>query len=213
VPETLEYSSEGPRGGRTLTDPDDTLIRNGLPEAPSDDDPSIDPQTGRLKKAVAISERPHAALELKVLGASYADIARVLDYPAAADARRAVEHVLASMVDETKDYMSLRTLASLRLEGLLKSVIEPATDPDNPEQLAYHRAALSVVDRWVKLHGLDAPQRLALVNPSSEEFERVVGTMISLSPNQGAIEADIFALDGIPEAEWDDSDAVEVEAT
>lgn len=186
----LEFTSSG------QLDPDEVLVREGLD----------DPQTGRTKSAVAVSTRSRAAAALRIAGASYADVAETLEYASPSEARKAVEQVLAETVDETRDYQALRALASLRLEGLLKAVIDKATNPQHPDQLGFHRAALSVVDRWVKLHGLDAPQRVALITPASEEFERVVSLMMSASPVRTAAEADIFELEQIKPAEWSDED-------
>jgi hypothetical protein len=183
----LEFSQSG------SLDPDDLLVQRGL-----------DPQTGRLKSAVAVSTRGRAAAALRVNGAPYEEIAETLEYASPSEARKAVEEVLAATVDETRDYASLRALASLRLEGLLKAVAPRAMDENDPDQLGFHRAASSVVDRWIKLHGLDAPQRIAMITPSSEEFERVIATMLAHADTGGSAEADIFALEGVQEAEWSD---------
>lgn len=166
-----------------------------------------DPQTGRVKNSVARSERALAATEMKLAGATYQEIYEVLELASPAIARRLVEHTLASNTDETKDYSALRSLTSLRLEGLLKSVWPRATDQNDPEQLSYHRAGLSVIDRFAKLHGLDAPTRVAIFSPSSEQMDKVVTAMLVASGVTDADEADIFAMDDIEDAEWEDADA------
>lgn len=192
--DVIEFSSQGRRGGRTRTDPDEKLSRDG----------TVDAQTGRVKRDVAISNRSQAATNLRALGASYAEIAEELEYSSAIEARQVVEATLAGIIDESKDYMALRALEHLRLEGLYRSVAPKAMDETNPDQLGYHRAALSVLDRIAKLHGLDAPQRLEFVNPGAEEFEAVLSAMMHASP-QGAIEPDIFELEAI-DAEWEEGD-------
>lgn len=182
------------RQSRKHADPDVDMTRQGL----------ADQQTGTLKREVRMGTRSEAAAALRVVGASYAEIAEQLEFTSAFEARRAVEQVLAATVDESRDYLALRALEGLRLEGLYRAVVERALDTDDSEQLGFHRAALSVLDRIAKLHGLDAPQRLELVNPGAEEFERVLAEMRKAT-ERGAIEPDIFELEEI-QGEWEEGD-------
>lgn len=139
-------------------------------------------------------------------GASYGEIADQLEYPNESEARKAVEHVLASTADETKDFRALRALANLRLEGLFKAVAGRALNENDPDQLGFHRAAASVLDRWIKLNGLDAPQRIEMTNPSSEEFEQVITVMMAQAHSEDVVEADIFELPSTPAQTWEQAD-------
>lgn len=191
--DVIDFGGRGRRGGKRA-DLDSTMVREGL----------TDEQTGQLKRDVKMSTRSEAAAALRVHGASYSEIAETLEYGSAFEARRAVEQVLAATVEETKDYMALRALEGLRLEGLYRAVAPRALDPEDGDQLGFHRAALSVLDRIAKLHGLDAPQRLELVNPGAEEFERVLAAM-RRSSDRGEPEPDIFELE-VLDAEWEEGD-------
>lgn len=188
--DVIEFTSSG------ALDPDEALKRQGL----------TDTQTGRTKKSVAISTRARAATALRVHGATYAEIADQLEYPTESEARKAVEGVLASTADETKDYRALRALANLRLEGLFKAVAGRALNENDPDQLGFHRAASQIMDRWIKLNGLDAPQRIEFTNPSTEEFENVITLMVASAGEEKVSEADIFELPAVAPQEWKPED-------
>lgn len=193
--DVIDITGTGRRGAKdSHADPDRQMVREGL----------ADPQTGRVKRDVQMRSRSEAAAALRVHGASYAEIAETLEYSSSADARMAVEQVLAATVDETKDYLALRALEGLRLEGLYRAVAPRALDTDDPDQLGFHRAALNVLDRIAKLHGLDAPQRLELVNPGADEFERVLAEMRRAS-DRGEPEPDLYELE-VLDAEWEEAD-------
>lgn len=107
-----------------------------------------------------------SATALMVAGASFDDIARMLEFKSARHAKRVVERALSSTVtlDEKK---AMRILAARRYESLLKSVMPRATNVKESNQLAYNQRAQSLVDRIVKLHGLEAPQQIQ-ISPSDE---------------------------------------------
>lgn len=150
-----------------------------------------------------------AAVALKLSGASYPEIADTLHYTSPTSARLAVEGLLAAAYDENTDYKSLRNVASARLEKLMKGLAGKAFNPKDPDHLAYARQFLSVVDRHIKLHGIDAPQVISMINPSAEEFERVVGTLAQKALADQPQEADIGVLEQIDDADivdWDESD-------
>lgn len=150
-----------------------------------------------------------AAVALRLSGASYPEIAMTLDYTTPTAARIAVEGMLAAAYDEETDYKSLRNVASARLEKLMKSLAGKAFNPKDPDHLAYARQFLSVADRHIKLHGIDAPQMVSVINPSAEEFERVVGALAQKALADQPQEADIGVLEQIEDADivdWEDSD-------
>lgn len=107
-----------------------------------------------------------SAMALVVSGASFNDVARILNFKSGAHAKRAVERALASTVTlNEKD--QLRKIATRRYEALLKSVMPRATDPKASNQLAYNQRAQSIIDRMVKMQGLDAPTQVQ-VTPTDE---------------------------------------------
>jgi hypothetical protein len=66
-----------------------------------------------------ISDRARAATNLKVDGFSYQEIAEMLEFKDAKEAKREVEHTLA-MTHTADDYETLRTLAASRAEQRLR---------------------------------------------------------------------------------------------
>ena len=52
---------------------------------------------------------------------------------------------------------------------------------------------LAVLDRIIRLQGLDAPQRIELRTPQAEELQRVVDSLKSLTQQARPLEGDIFA--------------------
>lgn len=195
VDRVVDLQARRGRPKKKRTDPDRDLVKHGLPEQGEP----------RMTKEARIAARSQAATALRVHGAPYSEIANTLGFASAAEARREVEAVLASTVDETKDYLALRALEGLRLEGLYRAVAERALDGKDPDQLGFHRAAVSVLDRIIKLHGLDAPQRLELINPGAEEFERVLGQMRKMVTSEEGAEPDIFTLEPL-DADWEEGD-------
>lgn len=114
--------------------------------------------------------RQEMAIALKVAGASYSEIAEVCEYSSAARARQSVEAGLAATVGD-EDRAQQRFLASRRLDRLLRGLWKKATDETSEEQIPASRTALAIVDRWIKLNGLDAPSEHIIYNPSQRELE------------------------------------------
>lgn len=116
-----------------------------------------------VNKDLAVKDRAtrsQSAVALRLSGASYSDIARVLGYASPTHARSAIERVLASTADSPEDLQNLRVLQTRRLERLLQSVMSKAVDPEAEEHLAYNGRALAIIDRISKLHGVDAPTQV-----------------------------------------------------
>jgi hypothetical protein len=121
--------------------------------------------------------RTQAAVAMKIKGAPYSKIAKTLGYVSATQARQAVERALAESVGPG-DRQQQRFLESRRLERLLQSVFKKATDDEDPEHLAYVRAALAIIDRHARLVGADAPQEMVVYNPSQREMDEWIATMV-----------------------------------
>jgi hypothetical protein len=131
-----------------------------------------------------------AAVELRVAGASFGDIANFLGLPDARMARQIVERELATHL--THDDIDIaRAEASAMLDELRQGVWDKATDPEHAEHLPAVRMALALVDRFVRLHGLDRPSEVIIHSPTANEIERWVGEMLSMK-NVDVIEADII---------------------
>ncbi len=137
--------------------------------------------------------RAAAAVRLAVQGASYPDIAQVLDYRTPMEAKAAVWDAIADLNVDYDDVDRMRTLQAQRLDRLLYAVMPKATDTEHPEQVTYGRFALAILDRQAKLQGLDAAAAVVVYTPTQKEIaahaERVTQLMRTAA---GAIEADII---------------------
>jgi hypothetical protein len=139
--------------------------------------------------------KAQAALTLKLYGASYTEIAKTLNYSSAYRARMAVERVLANAADSPEDRDKMRVLANKRIERLLASVMGKATNPNDPNHLAYNARALALIDRGIKLHGVDAPTQIQF-SATDQDIQSYVESLMPLArADPQAIEADIIEAD------------------
>lgn len=149
-------------------------------------------------------QRAQAAVALRLSGAPHSAIAKTLGYASATDARIAIERTLAESAKESRDLPALRQLTSSRLERLLRAVWSHAVDEEDPDQLAYTRTALAIIDRHARLMGIDAPQKMEVYTPDQQKQEEWVRHMMSqVGPKGVAEEADIIEAE-IVEAGPDD---------
>jgi len=119
-----------------------------------------------------------AAVELRVSGASYAEVAEILALSSAQEALSLVERELAAhLTPESVEVQ--RAEASERILLLLQSVVPKATNADDPEHLAASRVALALVDRHIRLHGLDRPTEVILHTPTAHELETWVASVVA----------------------------------
>jgi len=150
-------------------------------------------------ESVTTDNKSQSALALKLSGASYTDIAKVVGYSSAYHARQAVEQVLAASADSPEDRDKMRVLIDRRLNRLLQSVMSKAVNPKDPQHLAYNGRALALVDRQAKLWGVDAPVQVTVAPADSyihEYAQRLLGVM---DQDKEAVEADIIDADILEE--------------
>lgn len=153
-------------------------------------------------------ETVRSCLALWTAGANYADIAKQMKLRSPRIAMLAVERALSEMVDDHADKSKLRRRMSLTLDRFLKAITPKAVDPEHPEQLAAVRTGLSIVDRFSKLNGLDAPTEVNIHMPSGEQFE----TFIALAARGAGIDVPENADPFDPQYEIiEDADVVEDE--
>lgn len=146
---------------------------------------------------VGSSKTAAAALALRVHGASPAEIAEALQLPDAETAQDLVERELASRVADIDPAQRnrQRALAVARIERMMRSVARKATDEGDPEHLPAVRAFLALIDREVRLLGLDAPVEVAVYNPTANEIEAWV---LRMSAAAGLVTVGIEEADVIP---------------
>lgn len=131
-----------------------------------------------------------AAIALRVAGASFADVAVTLGLSGAREALRLVEATLAeSLTPESVEVQ--RAEAAARLEALLGTVWPKASEPRDPEHLVAVKAARELIDRLIRLNGLDRPSEIILHTPTTAELERWVNAMLATG-EPGVIEADVI---------------------
>jgi hypothetical protein len=127
--------------------------------------PGIDTATrARQRKA-------NAAIQLKLAGATWEEIAESLGFPTPRAALVATEKALETQLASSSDREAMRQLAGQRIERLLRAVWPKAIDPNHPEQMQAQSAAASRIDRHIKLFGLDAPTEIVVHSPTQSELE------------------------------------------
>lgn len=151
--------------------------------------------------------RAEAAVALRISGASYSSIARTLDYPSAYRARQAVEQALAATAESPEERDQQRVLTSRRINRLMQSVMGRATNPKDPEHLAYNQQALRLIDREARLWGVDAPQAVSVQSASDEQIAQFVQKAMSLGrvATQEAEEADIIDAEVVEDPDEEES--------
>ena len=207
--DTHELTSK-PNENGFHSDPDDVW---GLPERTAQDAEFTETPSQAEQRRM----RSQGALAMRIRGADYGEIATVLEYASASDARRAVEHLLAevSEADGPGAWQTQRQVARLRLEGLLAAVYPIALQPSDEGFFAAQRQAVTRVDRINVLDGLNAPTRHVVYSPAAAEFDAVVQKVLESSGIHEPHEGDIFELAEIvidpDEAEEGELDAEEDE--
>lgn len=146
--------------------------------------------------AVDVSEtKAQSAVALRIQGASYSDIARILEYSSPYRARAAVERALASTVESVEEKDHQRWLISKRLDRLLAAHMPKAIDPKEPNQLGYSARALAIIDRQAKLHGVDAPTQIQISATDDEIMQLVENLMPQVAKDKEVVEAEIIEAD------------------
>lgn len=138
------------------------------------------------------NDQVRSALALWTAGANYADIAAQFRFRTPAVAQMAIERALSESVDDTTDRAKLRRRMSLTLDRLLRAVMPKAIDSTNPEQLPAVRVALTVVERYSRLNGLDAPTQVEISGPDNDKFLQLVTAAAKGMNLDVPEEADIF---------------------
>ena len=152
------------------------------------------------------NDRIRASLALWTAGATYGDIAAQFGFRSPSVAAMAIERALAESVDDTQDRTKLRRRMSLTLDRLLRAVMPKAINAENPEQLPAVRVALTVVERYARLNGLDAPVQLDVHMADDDKFNQLVEFAARGMGMPIPVEADIFS------EEYIDAEVVEDDA-
>lgn len=132
-------------------------------------------EKGKEVTKPALKNRAAAALQLRIDGAGWYDIAQVLEFSSAADARQAVEVALAAEPKDHESVEEIRHMESRRIERVMSSLSRRATNPKDPDHLQYARTFLMAVKQHTELHGAQAPAKVDITyNPSAKQLEEWV---------------------------------------
>ena len=127
------------------------------------------------------AERRKKAIALYTAGLTWQAIADQLDYAsrgaACTDVTRALEK---DRKAEEQQVEALRYIASLRLERIQAGLWPKATKGD----VKSAEAATRVIDRWIKLHGLDAPRRFSV--EAENLGEEITALLADLTQDDGS---------------------------
>lgn len=165
----------------------------------------LDANKARLDKIKGDGEdsptRAAAAVAMRIDGAGFADIAKVLDYSSPARAQRAIEEAVSLQAGSPEEIEHIRWLNSRRLERILTSVMTRATNPADADHLAYARMAVVLVDRHLRLWGADNPTQMKVtVTPTALAIEEWV-TQAARQVYGVADEADILDAEVVEDGE------------
>lgn len=148
------------------------------------DDNLVTTETNRADAA----DRAAKAWKLRVAGASWEEVARMVGYGNASNAYRAVKNYFGQVPQIDREM--LRGMARARGEMLWLRALQQVERTEGAP--AAIRAAVAVLERHARLDGLDAPTKVDVNGPDPLEFERFVrlaaiGAGLSIPE-----EADIF---------------------
>jgi hypothetical protein len=136
-----------------------------------------------------------AAVKLRVEGASYSDIADTLGLSSPRAALAVItDHLAVECGADDKDQM--RREITAKLNTLLVAVWGKATNPDHIDQLPAIGRAVSIIDRTIRLHGLDAPTEVVVHTPTATEIEQWIASMVASTMPQ-LQEPDIVDVDSV----------------
>lgn len=159
-----------------------------------------------------VSQKARSALHLYYNNATLDEIVQVVGFASVAEASRAIDTaVKAELRGDTKAKDKMRHIANRKLDQLLRSVSAKAANPKHPEHLNAVSKALAIIDRHIKLYGLDAPAEMVVHNPDAGEIEAWVTSVLAKS-NPVAEEFDIFDAEVVDDDE-DVDDGVSGEDT
>lgn len=131
--------------------------------------------------------RAAAALQLRIDGAPFSAIAEALEFKDAKEAQQAVERALAAEYRAPNEVAQVRALQSKRIDRILYSLMRRATNPKDPDHLAYATRALAAIKQQTDLEGAAAPTKVDITyNPTAQQLEQWASQVASKM--HGAIE-------------------------
>ncbi|MHB8867449.1 MAG: hypothetical protein ACYC6T_08080 [Thermoleophilia bacterium] len=144
------------------------------------------PESAGSARRVAARKREADALELRLGGATYEQIAPRLGYKNRSGAMRAVKRALDKLISP-EDVESLRQLELERLDRLLLGIWSSAVR-GNPAAID---RVLKILERRARILGIDAPERRELSGPGGGPIQHEHHTETELDREIGRLLGDM----------------------
>lgn len=204
-PHPFDDAPRPPEGGKKpkgKKKPKDEKKKPGIPTLPKNEVAL----TGDELRG-GISNRARSAVNLKLAGASYVEIADTLEYPDPQAARREVERALA-LTHSPDDWETLRLVTAARAEQLFARssamaaadflVLEDGERIPNTEKLAWHRQAGVDLMNHATITGAKAPTKVE-ITPDEERLDSIVSALVGRMGHEDILDADVLELEQIPD--------------
>lgn len=160
------------------------------------------------EKRRGISNRDRSAVNMRLDGASYLEIADMLEFSDAHAAKRSVERALAAS-HGPEEWDSLRMLASGRAEQLFKrssamAAADFLVDTDtgdkiaNQEKLRWHQQASMDLMNWATITGAKAATKVE-ITPGEERMDQIVSQLLQRAGYEEILDAEVLELEQIPD--------------
>lgn len=166
-----------------------------------------------LEVRAGVSNRDKSAVNLKLAGATYQEIAETLEFANAKDAKRAVERTLAH-THSPDEWDTLRMVTQARAEEMFRRsfamaaadylVLGDGTQVPNTEKLRWHQQAAADLMNHATITGAKAPVKHE-ISADEEQLAQLVSAMTAHLGVEEVLDAEVLELDTLP-AEPDDLD-------
>jgi hypothetical protein len=123
------------------------------------------------------------AVELRLAGASFEQIAKALEYADKSGAKRAYDRGLQSLRDDlAPNVATYRAEQLLRTERLLLGLWPKATNPEGVDHLRAVEQVRRILERQARLLGLDAPVTFQVSDEVDAQIEALLAEMATNDP-------------------------------
>ena len=177
-----------------------------IPSLPPAEKPLTDVEVRR-----GVSNRDKSAVNLKLAGASYQEIADTLELDSAGDAKRIVERALAA-THSPDDWQTLRTIAAARAEEMFSRslamakadylVTEDGERVPNTDKRMWHNEARNDLVNLVQITGAKAPTKIE-ITPDEARMEEIVAELLARSGAEDILDAEVIELAEVPGTDVD----------
>lgn len=202
-----------PKRGRSKKSQDDERRRVAIPVLPQV--ARIDPDDVDLRGGV--TQLDEAVVSMRINGAPFEEIARVLSLPSAQAAYTRMVAALAK-THPREDWETLRQLEVARMDKMVQRSMAmadadffvDAEDPTvmipNTDKIRWHQQAREDIALHAKITGAQAPTRVE-ITPTDQEYDALVTEVLRARGHSEPREFNILSLDQVPDIE--DAEIVE----